>query len=198
LRQRHGELFTRGALVRRGVLVAGGVAAGAGAAAWMVEPATPASAAQDREIFKLALLLEQLQASFYTEAIARGKLRGELAAFAEVVVEHERRHVAALRSALGAAAPKAPTFHFGRTTADAALFAKTAAELEDLGVSAYNGQAGNLTKPALAKAAEIVSVDARHAGWIRAIRGVDAAPHATDTALSARQVQSALKRTGFM
>ena len=65
-------------------------------------------------------------------------------------------------------------------------------------MSAYNGQAGNLTKPALAAAAEIVSVDARHAGWIRAIRGENAAPDATDRALTARQVQAALKKTGFL
>jgi hypothetical protein len=65
-------------------------------------------------------------------------------------------------------------------------------------VSAYNGQAGNLTKPALAVAAQIVSVDARHAGWIRAIRGEDAAPNPTDRALTARQVTQALQRTGFL
>jgi hypothetical protein len=197
MRQRH-EQLTRTAFVRRGVLVAGGAAAGTGVAAWLVEPATSASPAQDREIFKLALLLEEVQASFYAEAIARGKLRGELRAFADVVVEHEQQHVSVLRHALGSAAPRKPAFHFGRTTTNDALFAKTAAQLEDLGVSAYNGQAGNLTKPALLTAAEIVSVDARHAGWIRAIQGVDAAPHATDRALTARQVQSALKRAGFM
>jgi hypothetical protein len=198
MRQRHEKLLTRGGFVRGGALAAGSVGAGLGAAGWLVDNATSASPAQDREIFNLALMLEHLQASFYGEALANGALRGELREFAEVVVEHERQHVSALQRALGSAAHSPPRFHFGQATRDPALFAKAAATLEDLGVSAYNGQAGNLTKPALAAAAEIVSVDARHAGWIRAIRGENAAPDATDRALTARQVQAALKKTGFV
>ena len=46
----------------------------------------------------------------------------------------------------------------------------TAIALEELGVAAYNGQATNLSKPALQAAASIVSVNARHAAWIRAIQ----------------------------
>ena len=198
MRQRHEQLITRSGLVRRGVLVAGTATAGVGATGWLVEAATSASPAQDRQIFNFALVLEHLQASFYAEALARRAIRGELREFAATVVEHERAHVQALQQALGSAAQPAPRFHFGTATRSESQFAKTAAKLEDLGVSAYNGQAGNLTKGALAKAAEIVSVDARHAGWIRAIRGVDAAPDATDRALTARQVQVALRRTGFM
>jgi hypothetical protein len=143
-------------------------------------------------------MLEHLQASFYGETLANGALRGELREFAQVVVEHERQHVSVLQRALGPAAHSPPRFHFGHATRNPASFAKAAATLEDLSVSAYNGQAGNLTKPALAAAAEIVSVDARHAGWIRAIRGENAAPDATDRALTARQVQAALKKTGFV
>jgi hypothetical protein len=196
MRQWHGKLLTRGALVRRSALATAAVGAGTGG--WLVEAAMSASPTHDREIFNLALLLEHLQASFYEEALARGELRGELRDFARVVVEHERAHVRALQDALGPAARPAPRFRFGGATRDATKFARTAAHLEDLGVSAYNGQAGNLTKPALATAAEIVSVDARHAGWIRAIRGQDAAPDPTDRALTAGQVQRALRRTGFM
>ena len=53
-------------------------------------------------------------------------------------------------------------------------FEPTALKLEDLGVAAYNAQAPNLTKAALAAAARIVSVEARHAAWIRDVRGHDA------------------------
>ena len=54
--------------------------------------------------------------------------------------------------------------------------------LEDTAVAAYNGQAVNLTKPVLKAAATIVSVEARHAAWIRDIVGQPAAPQATDQA----------------
>jgi hypothetical protein len=65
-------------------------------------------------------------------------------------------------------------------------------------IGAYNGQAANLTKPTLAMAAQIVSVEARHAGWIRAIAGKNPAPNATDQPKTATQVQSAVNRTGFV
>ncbi len=198
MRQRHENLLTRGCVVRSGAVAVGALVGGLGTAGWLAETAGSASVAQDREIFNLALVLEHLQASFYAEALAHGAIGGELREFAQVVVEHEHQHVSALQRALGAAARPAPRFRFGRTTRDPVSFAKTAAMLEDLGVSAYNGQAGNLTKPALAAAAEIVSVDARHAGWIRAIHGEDAAPDATDRALTGRQVQAALRKTGFV
>ena len=82
--------------------------------------------------------------------------------------EHERAHVAFLRKALGNQADPKPTFDFGNTTTDGDRFAATAAMLEDTAVAAYNGQAANLTKPTLKAAATIVSVEARHAAWIRA------------------------------
>jgi hypothetical protein len=47
-------------------------------------------------------------------------------------------------------------------------------------------------------AAQIVSVEARHAGWIRAIAGENPAPNATDEPKTATQVQSAVNRTGFV
>lgn len=72
------------------------------------------------------------------------------------------------------------------------------AELEDLGVAAYNGQATNLTAKALVPAAEIVSVEARHAAWIRAIAGKLPATGPTDEPLSSRAVMTALARTGFV
>src|SRR5436305_9442542 len=77
-----------------------------------VSEAAP-SAAQDRRIFRFALLLEQLQAAFYGEALERGALRGDLLEFAQVVGGHERAHVALLRKVLGPAAGPTPKFHFG-------------------------------------------------------------------------------------
>src|SRR5207248_1558274 len=113
--------------------------------------------------FNFALLLEYLQAAFYSEAVANGRLQGEVRSFAETVSEHERAHVAYLRKALGADARPRPQFRFRGATNDERSFLKAAVLLENIGVAAYNGQAANLTKAALVPAAEIVSVEGRHA-----------------------------------
>ena len=70
--------------------------------------------------------------------------------------------------------------------------------LEDVAVAAYNGQAANLTKGALRAAARIVSVDARHAAWIRSIVGESPAAQAVDAPLSAEQATARLEETGFI
>ena len=156
------------------------------------------SAAQDRRIFQFALLLEEVQAAFYGEALARGALSGDLREFAEIVGAHERAHVAFLRKALGSAAGPVPSFHFGAATADPSRFAATAHDLENLGVAAYNGQGAKLTAGAMADAAEIVSVEGRHAGWIGALLGEPPAPRAADPGADANAVMAQLKATGFL
>ena len=182
------------AVVGGGVIVAGGVLLGG------LPEVLPAarSKAQDVKILNLVLQLEELEAAFYADAEARGALRGELAEFARIVGEHERAHVAFLRKALGSQADPKPSFDFGNTTANGKRFAATAALLEDTAVAAYNGQAANLTKGTLTQAAKIASVEARHAGWIRAIAGENPAPSATDLPKTAAQVQAELEQTGFI
>jgi rubrerythrin len=159
--------------------------------------ATP-SAAQDQKIFNFALLLEYLQAGFYGEAVERGGLTGEVREFAETVADHERQHVAYLRRALGSSARKRPTFSFGAATRQNGSFLKAAVLLENTGVSAYNGQAANLTKNALAAAAEIVSVEGRHAAWVSDLAGEDPAPRAADVGAEASAVVATLRGTGFL
>jgi rubrerythrin len=156
------------------------------------------SPGQDAEILNYALLLEELQTAFYGEAVAGGGLDGELLEFARVVVGHEREHVRLLRGALGAKARKAPRFEFGAATTSPKQFAAAAFELEELGVAAYNGQAANLTRDALIAAARIVSVDARHAAWIRAIQDKRPASRPTDRPKTRREVLAAVDRTGFV
>jgi rubrerythrin len=156
------------------------------------------SPAQDKKILNFVLLLEYMEAGFYGEAVAKGKLTGELRAFATTVRGHEQAHVAFLKKALGRSARKQPELDFGDTTSDPDRFTAAAIALEETVVAAYNGQAANLTKSTLAQAAKIVSVEARHAGWIRAIAGKDPAPDATDRAKSAAQVQADIDRTGFV
>jgi hypothetical protein len=186
-------------LVGRGALTGAAIVAGAQFTVAGIDAAGAApSQALDKKIFNFALLLEYLQAAFYSEAVSRGRLRGEVRSFAEIVAQHERAHVAFLRKALGAAARPRPHFHFRGATAHERRFLETAVLLENIGVAAYNGQAANLTKPALAAAAEIVSVEGRHAAWISDLAGEDPAPRAADPGASAAEVVARLKRTGFL
>jgi hypothetical protein len=152
------------------------------------------SAAQDRAIFNFALVLEDLLSGFYAAALARGGLSGELKRFAEVAGEHERDHASFIRQALGSHARPKASFRFGALTRSRAKFVPAAIELEDLAVAAYNGQAANLTRPALGHAIRIVSVEGKHAAWIRAIAHDEPAPRAADPGVDVAAVTAALRR----
>jgi len=197
----HEVVSSRRQLVGRASLAAAALAAGAGVSALASPTAARAaspSAAQDRQIFNFALLLEYLQAAFYTAAVEHGHLRGEVRQFGEIVSGHERAHVAYLRKALGSDARPRPRFNFGCATRSERAFVKAAVLLENTGVLAYNGQAANLTKPALAAAAEIVSVEGRHAAWISDLAGEPPAPHAADVGAPSAEVVRRLQSLGFL
>jgi ferritin-like protein len=186
---------TRATVVRGGAAVAAG---GVALAVWPRETVSARSAKQDAEILKFALVVEDLQSAFYAAAIGKGSLDGELLEYAQVVAEHEKAHADHIRTALGSSAPVAPKFDFGDSIESPESFAATAIKLEDLGLSAYNGAAPGLTSGALADAARIVSVEARHVSWIRDIVGKIPAPRPTDKAISAKQAQAAIQATGFV
>jgi hypothetical protein len=188
-----GELLTR-ALVTGSAILAGGVVI----AGLPGEAVSAPSPAQDAEILNFALLLEYMESAFFTEASVNGRLTGELLEFADTVRGHERAHVAFLRNALGQKARPEPSFDFGETTRNPQAFTDAAVTIQDLAVAAYNGQAANLTKGALEAAAKIVSVEARHAGWIRAIAGMNPAPEAVDTPMTAKQVTAVVNSTDFV
>ena len=191
--------LSRQKLLRRGAVVSGGLAAGGAALAIAPRLATSApSPAQDARILNLVLLLEYVESAFYAEALAKGRLRGELRTFASVVGGHEAQHVAFLKKALGSGARKRPRLAFGKAATDPDAFVRAAVRLEDTSVAAYNGQATNLTTGTLAAAAKIVSVEARHAAWIRAIAGELPAPDPTDAPKSAAEVVAALRNLGFI
>lgn len=192
---------SRSDVIRRGTVVTAALGTGGALAALTrAKPAeaAPPSAAQDRAIFNFALLLEYLQAAFYTEAVEHAQLRGDLRNFAEIVSEHEQAHVAYLRHALGERARPRPRFDFGNATKSERAFVKTAVLLENTGVAAYNGQAANLTKPSLAAAAEIVSVEGRHAAWISDLAGESPAPRAADPGEASADVVKKLESLGFL
>jgi ferritin-like protein len=186
-----GEIVTRAGLLRLG--------AGAAGVALVAAPALVGAAQSgDRETraLNLLLMIEYTEAAFYTEALQGDALRGELRSFAEVVVDHEKAHLALLKQVLGDKADPEPKHDFGNATGDPKAFAIAAGRLEDVGVAAYNGQAGNVSPEAFAAAARIVSVEARHAAWVRSIVRRDPAPRATDKPMTDAQVRSALEDLG--
>ena len=187
------ELF-RKALVGGGSLALGGLVIGGLPQLALGRP----SAKQDGKILNFALLLEYLESEFYVQAVAGGALSGELLAYATTVRDHELAHVGYLQKALGSAAIAKPAFDFKGTTTDATKFTATAIVLEDTGVAAYNGQGPRLRRKTLPAAASVVSVEARHAAWIRHIAGERPAPNAFDPAKSRKQVTDAVAATGFI
>ena len=184
---------------RRAVLSAASLVAGGILVAGIGAPALGSgSKAGDVEILNFALQLEELKAALYTQALLHANLTGDLAQYARVVARHEREHVAFLRKTLGSAARPAPVFDFGEAATDAGRFGPAARMLEDLAVAAFDGQAASLTKPSLAAVATIVSVEARHAAWIRDVLGELPAPAASNPAVTAAQAMAAVHRTGFV
>jgi hypothetical protein len=163
--------------------------------------------ASDIAILNFALTLEYLEAAFYAQAKGNNVGNGQqnLTAFIGVVAGHEAAHVKFLKGALGAKAVKQPTFDFKDAVTDQAKFAATAQVLEDTGVQAYLGQAGNIkNKKILAAAGSILPVEARHAAWIRDINGKFTgqqplpAPSAFQSAKTKAQILAAVKGTGFI
>ena len=185
------SVFLKRALVVGGAALAGGALAGAP----RVVSAQGGNA--DVRALNLALLVEYAESEFYSRALAAGALKGEVLNFAEQVSAQESEHLAFLKKALGSKADPKPTFDFGDRVESQDKFAATAAELEDLAVATYNGQATNISRATLAQAAKIVSVEARHAAWIRSIVGEPPAPDATDTPQTEAEVLDVLTGLGL-
>jgi Ferritin-like domain len=190
------EGVTRGGWFARGLTVCAGVASGGLVSAALSAIANSSTSQRDVDVLNFALAFEELQADFYARASRAAPLQGDWLRFAQVVGVHERDHVAFLRRALGSAAKPAPRLELARTPSSLTEFQRMAIGLEDIGVALYNGQAENVTPKTLAAAAEIVSVEARHAAWARDLAGEVPAPVATDVPASAEQVKAQLTNLG--
>ncbi len=190
---------TRAAFLKKAGIGAGAVVAGGAFAGILPGIASAGVAASDVAILNFALTLEYLEAAFYAEAVGKGRFSGKTGSFAKVVAQHEAAHVAFLKSALGSAAVKKPSFDFKGTTTDRAKFMATAQVLEDTGVAAYLGQAGNIkSKKILGAAGSILAVEARHAGWVSDLNNASGAPAAFQGSKTKAQILSAVKGTGFI
>ncbi|RYY30272.1 MAG: ferritin-like domain-containing protein [Chitinophagaceae bacterium] len=125
----------------------------------------------DIGILNYAYALEQLEAAFYTQVILTpfsGITDGEKALLTDIR-DHETAHREFFKNALKTAAIPDLEVNFMAidfTKRDSVL--ATAKAFEDLGVSAYNGAGRLLQSPDyLLLAGKIVSVEARHAAYIR-------------------------------
>jgi rubrerythrin len=188
---------TRGGALRTAALAAGGALATVTALGAADRLSAAPSRAKDVRILNLLLVVEYVEVAFYEAALERAKLTGELEKFARAVVAHEREHVAYLEEALGDKADPEPEYDLEAVTRSPAAFARAAAKLEDVAVGAYNGQATNVTPGAFLAAARIVSVEARHAAWIRSIRNGDPAPDAVDAPYDEARVMRELRTVGL-
>jgi hypothetical protein len=181
--------FLRTSLAGGGALVVGGVVLGVPKLA----ASTPARA-RDVPILNFLLLLEYAQEALYERALSRGELEDDLLEFARVARTHEQEHIDALKARLGKRARKAPEFDFGQQTEGAERFGRAAFALEENACAAYIGQSGNLSRHLRPTVAGIVSIEARHAAWIRHILGRHPAPSAADPVKKPEEVMRSLRR----
>lgn len=147
----------------------------------------------DTGILNYAYALEQLEAAFYTkifEAPYSGITASESALLADIR-DHEIAHREFFKTALGSNAIPALMVDFSSinfSSRDSVLGA--AKTFEDLGVTAYNGAGMLLTSPDnLLLAGKIVSVEARHAAYIRDL--ISNGSFADNTALDANGLDMA-------
>jgi rubrerythrin len=188
-------------ITRAGFLWAGAAAAGGATVALRggdgASHAAPAKSA-DRDILAFFLTLEQVQEAFYRQAVESGGLDGELLELASRVGAQEREHAAVLTQRLGGTAPPPPASDFGDAFDSPARFRETAVELEESALAGYVGQAGNLSRKAIAVVATLVSVEARQVAWLRDLAGISPAPRAADPARKADAVLQELRDKGYI
>ncbi len=133
----------------------------------------------DLDVLQFALTLEHLENEAYKVINASGKLTGKNAADLKVIGKHEQDHVDALTAAItkaGATPVKArKSYNFGALgdlSTEAGLL-KVAQKMEEIGVAAYNGAGIEIMdKNILGVAGQIVQVEARHTGLLRALNNV--------------------------
>lgn len=126
----------------------------------------------DFGILNYAYALEQLEAAFYTKVVESGFYTNATAsekALLTDIRDHEVAHREFFKAALGNKAIGSLSVNFDSIdfkSRDSVL--GTAKTFEDLGVSAYNGAGVYITSTEyLLLAGKIVSVEARHAAYIR-------------------------------
>jgi rubrerythrin len=122
----------------------------------------------DLAILNYALTLEYLETEFYEKVVASGFFSGKVGSLIEDFGHQEMTHVEALKGAvekLGGTPAAKPEGKFPVTSAT--QVAELAYTVENLGASAYLGQAPHIQSPeVLASALAIHTVEGRHAATL--------------------------------
>ena len=148
----------------------------------------------DTGILNYAYAAEQLEAAFYTQAVANfgaSNLSAGEKTVLQDIKNHEVIHRDAFKTLLGGnripdLAVSFSAIQFTQRTSSGAGVLEVAKAFEDLGVSAYNG-AGKYLRNAtyLTLAGKIVSVEARHAAAIRDLLNPGSADFSGDDVVDA-------------
>ena len=140
------------------------------AAAGASTASSASSGSGDLAIVNYALTLEYLESQFYASVVKSGLFSGKTLSVLKSFGAEETEHVIALHKvamSLGTPAAK-PTGKFPLKSAS--QVASLAASIENLGASAYLGQAGNIqSKEILAAALAIHTIEARHAAVLNTL-----------------------------
>ena len=141
-------------------------------------PGTVSLGSGDVGVLNYAYALEQLEAAFYARIVSNASFNTTFSNADErtalqAIAKHEAIHRDFFKAAITAAAPTAiipglnPNFD-AINFSDRTAVLNTAKTFEDLGVAAYNGAGALIQNPTyLTLAGKIVSVEARHAAYIR-------------------------------
>ena len=159
------------------------------------QTAAQLSAANDLTVLNYALTLEHLESTFYNQGLAAFNQAAFITAgynasvfsYLQMVQAHEASHVAFLTTAINAAssgaAVPACSYNFSSALASPSSFIATAAALENAGQTAYDGAINGITTAAYATAAaQIATVEARHAAYLNELVGTSPFPQAFDNA----------------
>ena len=149
----------------------------------------------DAEILNFALTLEHLEAAFYRIAVQRVPFGADNYArrLAKILFFDEKSHVRTLTAGIRKLGytPVGPAagYRFGDAFTSMAAWLRFSARLEDTGVHAYLGQAPHIKTPAvLLGASVILTVEARHAGALRALLQQNPTDGAFDKGYTKQQV----------
>jgi hypothetical protein len=190
---RYKRAFARRNFLKNIGLAGAGIAAGAviqGCSDNSSSSNPKAQTIPETDVLNFALNLEYLEAEFYSVAVTGTTLASSvtggtstatggakvtftdtrIADIAAEILNDEMLHVKFLRAALGAMAVAEPAINLnalGIGFASQAEFLTLARAFEDTGVSAYSGAATLLSGNNLQAAAQILAVEAYHAGNIR-------------------------------
>lgn len=136
----------------------------------------PAQPNTDLDIVNYALYLEYLEEDFYKQVVDSGELRSEYQDLARSIRQNETEHADALEAVVlqlgGSPVPRPKPKFEAVIEAGEQRILETAATVENLGASAYLGQATNIENNRILEAAlNIHTVEARHAAALNEIAG---------------------------